>query len=120
MITVILAWIFFLIGQAIHLALQINAMVNAPNSAAKSWSMVFRAKGATFAARAFVCTMVFWLWLDGQLLMVLQDTGLQVPGWISSLIGLHISGGVAGIAGFAIDSAIAYIPGLKSTLPPAE
>jgi len=116
-VNMFLVWFVFIVGQALHLFLQIDAMVRSSTSPATSRLTVLKAKASTFAARFFVCTMIFWLWFDGQLVAVIQGTGISVPSWVTAVVGLHISAGVAGLVGFAIDSAIAYIPGLKSTLP---
>jgi hypothetical protein len=116
-VNIIVIWLVFILGQAIHLFLQIDAMVRSSTSPATSRLTVLEAKASTFLARFFVCTMIFWLWFDGQLAAVIQGTGISVPSWVTALIALHISGGWAGLVGFGIDSALAYIPGLKSTLP---
>lgn len=112
-----LIWLVFLVGQAVHLNLQIWAIVTAPNSTAKTWSEVFYARGPAIIARSFLCTMLFWLWLDGQLVAGLDGLGIPLPGWVHVMLALHVSAPIAGLAGFVADSILAFIPWFKSTVP---
>lgn len=110
-------WSFFLLGQFVHLLLQVWAIVTAPNSPATTWQDVVRSRWPAFLARSFVCTMLFWLWLDGQLISAMDGIGVNIPSWVRIVLGLHVSGAIAGLAGYAADSILAFIPWFKSSVP---
>lgn len=110
-------WCFFLFGNLVHLILQIWAIVSATNSPAKTWSEVFYSRWPVFLARGFLCSMFFWGWLDGQLISGLNGVGIQLPGWVTTILALHVNAPVAGVAGYAADSVLAFIPWFKSSVP---
>jgi hypothetical protein len=110
--------LWFLFGQALHVAAQVDAIARAKNNPIDSRAAILKARATAFIVRIGLSSAVFVLWLQGTLIEVIMATGLTVPDSIEKVLNLHVTGAIAVLAGFAADSVLGYIPFLKSSIPP--
>jgi hypothetical protein len=117
--TVITATVFFLVGSALHTYWQVDAIVRSKNNSASSRLGILRDRAATILSRAAWSLGIFVLWLQGQLAAVLTVLHIPLPDAVTGVLALHIGWPVAFMAGYMSDSALGFIPGLKTSIPPA-
>lgn len=113
------AVLFFLIGSALHTLAQIDAIARSKNNPHNSRVEIFADRWQTILIRAAWSLAFFTLWLEGQLAAVLAAAKIPIPDTVAGILDLHVTGAVAFMAGYVFDSALAFIPGLKSSVPPA-
>jgi hypothetical protein len=119
----ILTWIFCMIGQLIHLAVQIDTIARAKNNSAISRLEILKDRAIPIIARLFACTMIFGVFFGGGLPKLLEAMNMQPPVW-AAIISILLSGTgfvgicISGLIGLALDSLITFIPMFKSYLPP--
>ena len=109
---------FFLVGLALHALAQIDAIARAPNNALKTRLSVFSDRWVQIVVRGGICTALFVLWLQGQLVDTLEAMSIPVPQSFQGLLDLHVGGAIGLLAGYVSDSALAYVPWFNSSAPP--
>ena len=109
----------FLIGSALHTMAQVDAIARSKNNPAKSRIGILADRWQTIVIRAAWSLAIFALWLQGQLVAFLSALNITLPDMASRILDLHIGAPVSFMAGYVFDSALAFIPGLKSSVPPA-
>lgn len=115
-----MAWLFFEIGQILHVLIQLDDTVRAKNNAATSRWEIFWDRKIRFAVRAFICSMIFGVFLSGELPTLLLAFKIEPWPSISALSAIMNSAAgifIAGGGGYLFDSLFAYIPWLKSYVP---
>lgn len=114
-----LMWLCYSLGQYLHVAVQLRAIANAPNSHFSKSRQILADRWPNFAARMFLATMLFLLFWDnpGVLPKLLGYAGFTISQNLADILSLPMSAAIAGIYGWASDSLLGYIPGLKSTVP---
>lgn len=120
---VVLTWLFCLVGQMIHLAVQIDAIVRAKNNTATSHKSVLRDRAIPIIARLFAATMFFGVFFGGGLPELLKALNMDAPAWTVTIAVLLSNTGFVGIClsgliGLGLDSMIGFFPFFKPYLPP--
>lgn len=113
-------WLLFFVGQVVHVMAQIETVVRTKTNPANSRLQILKDGWFAFVIRAFVCTMLFGVFLSGELPTVLLAFKIESPLWVEALSAVMNSAAgpfIAGAFGYSIDSLLAYIPGLKSYVP---
>ncbi|HXP82554.1 MAG TPA: hypothetical protein VN976_21830 [Verrucomicrobiae bacterium] len=109
----------FIVGMALHTLAQIDAIARAKNSPLNSRVAIFLARWQTVVIRSAWSLAFFTLWLQGQLVAVLNAVNVPLPDIARAVLDLHVGGAVAWMAGYLFDSGLSFVPGLKSSVPPA-
>lgn len=111
-----LVWVLYLIGAALHIALQVNDI--AEKNEWKRWQ-VMTAIGPAVAFRTFASAMIFGLIWHYPLLIssALKVVGINIGPDEAEVLAVPMNNFVAGLYGLMLDSLLGYIPGLKSWLP---
>ena len=109
----------YVLGQALHIALQADAIKRSRNNATASYGTFLRLNGVRLAWRAFLCTMIFiFLWSHPTALVELfKYIGWNIPDKISWLLSLPMTIPTAGAFGLVVDALLSFIPGLKNLIP---
>jgi hypothetical protein len=111
-----LVWMLYLIGAALHVALQVNDI-----AAKNKWTRqdVIKAIGAAVSYRAFASAMLFGLIWHYPLLIssALKAVGINIGPDEAEVLAIPMNNFVAGLYGLMLDSLLGFIPGLKSWLP---
>ena len=108
-------WLCYVIGQALHAALQLSAIRKSHN---QTWKVVLQGYALPLATRVFLCTMLFMLLVAHPDLLVplLKFTGVD-----PTELTLQMSMPIAGFFGFGSDSLLSLfvskIPILKGQVP---
>jgi len=119
----VLTWIMFQLGQVMHLAAQIDAIVRAKNNPAISRWIVFQERLIPILVRSFIATLGFMIVLGGGLPKIFGMFNATPPNWTvtvavllsdTGLVGYAIAGGL----GFGADSVLGFVPMLKAYIPP--
>lgn len=112
-----LVWIFYLLGQVLHMLLKAQASVASLNSPVNSYGVYFRRNGLALLVRFFAGTCLFILWSAGagsifgeQFLPVMSGSSLLTKAAVAGMFGL----GTDSIA----DKVLAHFPLLEGALPP--
>lgn len=113
-----LIWLLFLIGEALHIAVQVDDIARKNKMARK---LVFTEIGFRFANRAFWCAMIFLLiWQYPECISAIVRIFHPIGPDEAEVLAIPMNNAVAGLYGLALDSLLNYIPGLKSQLPSIE
>lgn len=105
-------WIFYGLGQLIHLWIKAHGEVKDPNNKLTSYRQYFQEKGPALAGSVFLCTVGFLFWLEkpDAINALLGKIGVQLPD-------LPLTKATAGVYGYFSDSitsiVFSKIPGLK-------
>jgi hypothetical protein len=114
----VVALVFFFVGIALHTLAQVDAIARSKNNPARSRTAILKSVWVAIVIRSAWCVAFFVLWLQGQLVNLLEVMKIPIPEIMTAVFGLHVGGGVAFMAGYASDSALAFIPKLKNSVPP--
>ena len=114
------ALLCFMIGLALHLLAQIDAIARAKNNTQNSRLGILKSRWSTFLIRGAWCLAIFIAWLQGELVHVLVAVNVPLPDMAKAILDLHVGVLIAFGAGYMFDSLLGFIPALKSSLPPEE
>lgn len=111
-----LIWLLFLLGDALHVALQVD---NLARSSKLTYKQVIQETGIKVLYRAFACAMVFGLlWQDPAIVsQIAKLVGFNISADEAEVFAIPINNAIAGLYGLFLDSLLGYIPFLKSQLP---
>lgn len=115
---VVSLWIFYFIGQGLHVLLRATAVVRSPQSGITNYRQFFKVHGAPLAVRIFLATMGLILWAGNSEIVtaLFQKVGLG-----DSVLPLNSA--TAGLYGYFADSLLdklgIFIPQLQKDVPPA-
>lgn len=113
------SFVFFVAGLVCHTLAQIDAIARAKNNPQNSRLEILKTRWVTILIRDAWSAALFVLWLQGQLIAVLNSLGVSLPQAATAILDLHVGGAVAWMAGYSFDSLLAFVPSLRSSLPPA-
>jgi hypothetical protein len=116
--SIILNYVMFFVGYALHMMLQVDAVVRAKNNAAISRFVVLKQNAVVILSRLFISAIVYWFMRNNpaSLETLLGYIGITVSPAIGGAIGSS-SWGVAGMFGYMVDSILTFIPFLKNYVP---
>lgn len=114
--------VMYFIGQALHIALQADAVVRAKNNTTATYGSFLRMNAIRLAWRMFVCTLIFVFWWNNPTTIVdlFGYIGWSIPERIAHFLSLPMSGATAGFFGLGCDSVLSFIPGLKNLVPKVD
>jgi hypothetical protein len=115
----IVALIFFLVGSGMHTLFQVDAIARSKNNPNNSRLAILRDRWPTILNRAAWSMGFFALWLQGQLVALLNAIHIPLPAAALAVLDLHLGAALSWMAGYMSDSALAFIPGLTTSIPPA-
>jgi hypothetical protein len=104
----------FLLGLALHILAQVDAVARAANNPNNTWLAVLKARAISYIVRSGLALAVFMLWLEGGLVAALMATGITLPDMAQKVLALHVTGALAVLAGYCADSALGYLPFVKN------
>lgn len=118
----VMVWTWFLIGYALHLGLQVDAIRRSKTNEAQTRWLVVKQNDWRLASRFFISIVLFQYALTspGSLIAILGYLGVQTTTGADGLAKIPMNSALAGMIGWSIDSVLAFIPWFKNQLPPLE
>jgi hypothetical protein len=114
----VLAGVFFVLGQAMHMLVNIDSTVRDKTNPATSHIELIKQGAIPLVSRLVWNLAVFALILEGEFVAILHAMSIPVPGVLTALLDLHVGAAIAWLAGYSFDSLLAYVPKLKTYTPP--
>lgn len=114
-----LIWLLFLLGDALHVGLQVDSLARTSSATRRK---VLSVVWAAVAFRTFACAMIFGLiWQHPTLISQIGGLfGHPLSPDESSVFTIPMNNMIAGLYGLFLDSLLGYIPVLKSQLPTVQ
>ena len=112
----------FVVGYAVHVLMQIDAVARAKNNPINSRLQILEQNWIRLLGRFFTSFLVFTgFWQHPSAIATLIGyTGATLPPNLVAVLTLPMNLWFAGVWGYGVDSLLAYIPILKNLSPPIE
>lgn len=115
---IIVAVSLFVVGMALHVLAQVDAIARAKNNPANSRLELLKDRWIPILNRSAVCLAFFFMWLEGELVVMLTAIKIPIPDVARAVLDLHVGGPLAFLAGISFDALLGFIPKLNTSLPP--